>query len=111
MKKTSIASLQERLASWIKWDLAAYHLGACLGFWPEYGAPKPEDPWHSVKATITNSHLGDTLAYFLFALSEERCLDRRDQYQVDYRWNKNYVGHADLMSVLSQGDKVMTTRK
>lgn len=101
--KTSTASLKERLENWTKWDLAVYHLGACLGFWSEFGAPLGEDPWHGTKGTISASHLGDALSYLLFALSEEKCLERKTQLSVMYRWNKNYVGHADLLSTL--GDK------
>lgn len=105
MKKTSIASLQERLAGWTDWDLAMYHLGACLGFWPEFGAPGdatgPFDPWHGVKGVMWSANpLGDAISYFLGALVLEGCLERKDEHNIELRWNPNYKGDADLISTL-----------
>jgi len=105
MKKTSIASLKERLAGWTSWDGAMYHLGACLGFWPEFGAPGdasgPFDPWHGVKGTIWSANpLGDAIGHFLDSLVEEGCLERREEPDIEFRWNPNYKGHADLISTL-----------
>jgi hypothetical protein len=57
VKKTSIASLQERLAGWHDWDGASYEVGACLGFWPEFGAPIGEDHWNGVKGVIWSRNL------------------------------------------------------
>lgn len=90
----SLASLQERLADWTDWDLAEYELGACLGFWPEFGAPSdasgPLDPWHGVKGVIWSaSTLGDGLYDFLQVLVKEGCLERREP-DIQYRWNSNY---------------------
>jgi len=111
MKKTSIASLQERLAGWLPWDEAMYQVGATLGFWPEFGAPGdatgPFDPWHGVKEVMhTNKHeLGAILEYFLDELADEGCLEVK-AVDVDgiptshYRWNPNYKGMADLISTL-----------
>jgi hypothetical protein len=105
MKKTSIASLQERLAGWTDWDGASYHLGACLGFWPEFGAPGdatgPFDPWHGVKGVIWSSNpLGNTLATFLEGLVKIGALERRDEPDIQFRWNPKYKGPADLVSIL-----------
>jgi hypothetical protein len=105
MKKTSIASLQERLAGWVSWDLAIYTTGACLGFWPEFGAPVDvegyHDAWNGVKGVIWSANpLGDALAYFLEALVVEGCLERRDEPDIEFRWNPNYKGEADLISIL-----------
>ena len=101
MRKTSIASLQERLAGWTDWDITMYHLGACLGFWPEFGAPHDNDPWHGVKGVIWSANpLGDAISNFIIALSKEGCLERRDEPDIAYRWNPNYKGHADLISIL-----------
>ena len=101
MKKTSIASLQERLAGWTSWDIAIYHLGACLGFWPEFGAPDGEDQWNGVKGTIWSGNpLGDVMAQFIISLAEEGCLERHDEPEIEYRWNPNYVGDADIISTL-----------
>lgn len=99
MKKTSIASLQERLAGWTSWDGAAYHLGACLGFWPEFGAPGdatgPFDSWHGVKGIMWSSE-GDHLYHFLDGLVEMGCLERRDEPDIEYRWNPNFKGFGEL---------------
>lgn len=82
-----------------------YHLGACLGFWPEFGAPSdatgPFDPWHGVKGVIWSSNvLGDAVSDFIVALQQEGCLERRDEPDVEYRWNPKYKGLADLISTL-----------
>ncbi len=94
--KTSIASLQERLTDWVEWDLAAYHLGACLGFWPEYGAPVAYggDPWNGVKGIMWSSE-GDELYFFLDGLVEMGCLETRQEPDVAYRWNPNFKGFTD----------------
>jgi hypothetical protein len=99
--KTSIASLQERLAGWTDWDLASHHLGACLGFWPEFGAPPGHDHWQGTKGVIWSSNaLGDALHHFLNELVNEGCLERREDPDTAYRWNPNYKGSADIISVL-----------
>lgn len=89
--KTSIASLKERLADWIEWDGAAYHLGACLGFWPEYGAPPGHDNWHGYKGVVWSSE-GDELYHFLDGLVTMGLLERKEEPDIAYRWNPNYKG-------------------
>jgi hypothetical protein len=105
MKKTSIASLQERLGDWTSWDMTIYQVGACLGFWPEFGAPGdatgPFGPWHGVKGVIwSDSVLGDAIADLIYDLVQEGCLERREEPDTEYRWNPKYKGHADLISTL-----------
>lgn len=105
MNKSSIASLQERLTGWVDWDGAIYTLGACLGFWPEFGAPSDArgqfDSWHGVKGTIwSNNPLGNALAEFLEALVVEGCLERREEPDIGFRWNPKYKGAANLPSIL-----------
>ena len=105
MKKTSIASLQERLAGWTNWEQAMYQVGACLGFWPEFGAPGdaigPFDPWHGVKDTVyLRNPLGDAIGYFLNDLIEQGVLELREQPDIELRWKPDYKGHADLISTL-----------
>jgi hypothetical protein len=103
----STATLKERLAGWLPWDEAMYQVGACLGFWPEFGAPHDHDPWNHVKDVMhTNKHeLGAILEWFLKDLAEEGCLEEK---AVDvkgiptayYRWNPNYKGKADVITTL-----------
>lgn len=101
MKKTSIASLQERLADWTDWDLAMYHLGACLGFWPEFGAPHDNDQWHGVKSIMWSSnYLGDAMYVFMTHLAKEGCLEVTSEPDIKFRWNPEYKGEADLISML-----------
>ncbi len=86
MRKTAIASLQERLAGWTDWDGAAYEVGACLGLWPEFGAPVGEDHWNGVKGIMWSS-FGDPLYHFLDGLVEMGYLERREEPDIAYRWN------------------------
>jgi hypothetical protein len=86
MMKSSIASLQERLADWVDWDGAAYQVGACLGLWPEFGAPYNEDCWHGVKGIMWSSQ-GDFIYHFLDGLVKAGYLERREEPDIGYRWN------------------------
>ena len=97
----SNASLQERLSEWVDWDIASYHVGACLGFWPEFGAPYDHDQWHGVKGIMWSANpLGDALTNFLEALVVEGCLEKREEPDIAFRWNSNYKGEADITTLL-----------
>ena len=103
--KTSIASLKERLADWHDGDDAAYQLGACLGFWPEFGSPAGyegmSDCWHGAKGVMwSDNPLGNALYDFLNALVEEGCLEYREEPDIGYRWHPYYEGRADIITVL-----------
>lgn len=87
----SIASLKERLKDWVEWDWAAYHLGACLGFWGDFGAPDGHDPWHGIKGVMwSNNPLGNSLYHFLDNLVDAGVLERKEEPDIAYRWNPNY---------------------
>ena len=89
----SNADLKERLAGWTSWDLASYHVGANLGFWPDMGAPPGEDHWYGAKGIIWSANpLGDAIANFLEGLVSEGLLERRDEPEIEFRWNPNYKG-------------------
>lgn len=91
--KTSISSLQEKLSGWTCWDGAIYNLGACLGFWPEFGAPLGHDPWNGVKGIVwSNNPVGNALGHFLDALVEANVLERREEPDTEFRWNSNFEG-------------------
>lgn len=94
--KKSIASLKERLADWRDWDGASYELGACLGFWVDFGAPHDEDLWHGVKGVMwSRNPLGESLILFLDALVAAEVLEKREEPDTAYRWNPNYEGDAN----------------
>jgi hypothetical protein len=95
------ASLKERFAGWLDWDIACYNVGACLGFWTEFGAPYDHDSWHGVKSVIWSANpLGDAIANFLEALVVEGCLEKREGNDIAFRWNPNYKGQADILTIL-----------
>lgn len=89
----SSATLKERLSNWVDWDGASYHVGVCLGFWGDFGGPYGVDPWHGVKGIIWSANpLGDGIAHFLEALVKEGMLERREEPDIQFRWNKDYKG-------------------
>ena len=92
MSKTSIATLKERLSDcWVDWDMAAYQIGACLGFWGEFGAPIGFDQWHGTKQVMwSNNPLGSAISLFLDALVDAGCLERKDEPITMFRWNDKY---------------------
>lgn len=87
----STSSLKERLQNWSDWDGVCYEVGVCLGFWPDFGAPDPHDPWHGVKGIIWSSHpLGEAIGQFVIALTAAGMLEENPEVQLSYRWNKDY---------------------
>lgn len=96
--KTSVASLKERLIDWQDWDHAAYQVGVCLGFWPEFGAPHYNDPWHETKDVFWAANpLGAALHIFLDLLVKDGVLEKREEPDIGFRWNPNYEGKADIL--------------
>jgi hypothetical protein len=84
-------SLKERLSVWSSWDITSYEVGACLGFWPNFGALPGNDPWHGIKGVIWSSNiLGDSINVFISALVDEGMLEKRDDPDIEFRWNINY---------------------
>lgn len=98
----STATLKERLKGWVPWDRAMYEVGANLGFWPEFGAPHDNDPWHGRKDIFhTNKEeLGLVLECILDDLVTVGCLEVKsvDENGVPtayYRWDPEYDGVAN----------------
>lgn len=92
-----MASLKERLFDWIDFDGAAHHVGVCLGFWREWGAPLDQDPWGGTKHIFWSSTpVGESISWFLDNLVKAEVLEL-DESGIKYRWNPNYVGDADMM--------------
>jgi hypothetical protein len=81
-------TLQERFADWVEWDGASFEMGAHLGLWPEWDS---KDPWGEVKGIIWSSNpLGDGIANFLEALVKAEVLERREEPDTAFRWNKSF---------------------
>lgn len=90
--KKSIASLKERLSDWMDWDGACYEVGACLGFWPDFGATHDQDCWHGAKGIIWSANpLGNAISDFLEGLVLEGMLEREESGP-SFRWNPEYKG-------------------
>ena len=98
----STATLKERFAGWLRWDEAMYAIGANLGFWPEFGAPHDNDPWHGRKELLTSNteELALMLECLLDDLVRVGCLEGKD-FEEDgiptayYRWDPEYNGVAN----------------
>ena len=103
MNKTSLASLEQRLSDWTSLEMSVYHLGACLGFWPEFGAPVSHggDPWYGMKDLIFKEDSSiQPLICFLGNLSIANILEMKEtsipneskipDIKIEYRWNKNF---------------------
>lgn len=93
MKKTSLASLEERLSGWVDWDSAFYQVGACLGFWPEFGGPESHgaDIWNGVKYIIWSEHpIGSAISHFMDELVAAGVLEKREEPDIAYRWNSKF---------------------
>lgn len=91
--KQSIASLKERLTGWHSLDIVSYEVGACLGFWRDFGSPTGEDPWNGAKSVIwSNGALGRAIYNFILGMVEEGMLEFKnyDDEIPELRWNPNY---------------------
>jgi hypothetical protein len=85
-----MATLKERLGDWHDWDTAAFEVGACLGFWGDFGAPPGEDPWWGTKGVFwSNNPLGTALHTFVLCLVKSGMLEA-DEDKLAFRWNPNY---------------------
>ena len=89
--KNSMAGLKERLSDWKGWDMVSYDVGACLGFWGDFGAPPGHDCWKSYKWVMwSDNPLGNILSDFVHNLVKIGMLEKRDEPDVQYRWNSSY---------------------
>ena len=92
--KQSIASLKERLTGLHSLDIVSYEVGACLGFWRDFGAPTGEDPWNGTKGVIgSNNPLGKAIDSFILGMVDENMLEYRENEEItEFRWNPKYEG-------------------
>ena len=80
-------SLREALADWSDWDGAGYALGMCLGLMP------PEPRWGCAKhAFWLNHEIGNMLYAMLDQLVTAGMLEKRDEPDIQYRWNPAFCG-------------------
>lgn len=85
----STATLKERLSGdWKDWDFVSYEIGACLGFWKDFGAPPGEDHWNGAKGVIWSANpLGDAIYTFIESLIAAGMLEKQED---KFRWNPSY---------------------
>ena len=73
-------TLKESTGDWTDWDCAAHGLGICLGLTP---------PRH----ILWSDHpVGRLLYLMLDQLVEQRILEKRDEPDIQYRWNPTFHG-------------------
>jgi hypothetical protein len=85
---TGIETLKAALQDWTDWDGAGYSMAVALGLIdPQLSS------FHSAKHVFWSNHaVGNTLHQFLEALASLGVLERRDEPDVQYRWNRAYRG-------------------
>jgi hypothetical protein len=80
-------SLREALSDWRDWDGAGYTLGICLGLMP------PEPGWGRAKHVFWSNHeIGNMLYAMLDQLVAAGVLEKRDEPDIQYRWNPAFRG-------------------
>ncbi|MGW4895891.1 hypothetical protein ACWEQL_27095 [Kitasatospora sp. NPDC004240] len=78
--------LSTELADWTDWDGAAFHVGRALGVFPE------SETFPHVKSVFwTANPLGDALHDILLCLAAAGVLERRDEPDEQFRWNRPTV--------------------
>ena len=80
-------SLREALTDWTDWDGAMHSLGICLGLFPQ------EDNFGNTKHVFWSSNpVGEALFRMLDELVGVGILERRDEPDIQYRWNPAFKG-------------------
>jgi hypothetical protein len=80
-------SLREALSDWTDWDWAGYKLGICLGLMP------PEPTFGRAKHVFWSNHpVGNVLYRMLDELVALSVLEKRDEPDIQYRWNPAFQG-------------------
>lgn len=82
-----LTGLRARLAEWTDFDMAAYHLGVCLGLFS--GASTVDEFLKYKHIFWTNCTLGNMLSDILSTLHLEGILLNDDDDGV-YKWNPNF---------------------
>jgi hypothetical protein len=82
-------SLRERLNDWTDIDCAAYELGCALSLIGEARSPFQTRAKH----VFWSSHpVGETLYQMLEMLADLGILQKRDEPELQYRWNPTFKG-------------------
>jgi hypothetical protein len=85
-------SLRELLAEWTDWDFASYSLAICLGLMksaPAFGRSK--------HVFWSNHPIGDLLLGMLNSMTIAGVLERRDEPDIQFRWNAAFKGSWDVV--------------
>lgn len=84
-------TLKEELAEWHDWDGAMYYVGSCMGLWPSWpvGGAWPS---HIKGIMWSNNPIGDMLMQQLELLVEQGVLEKRDEPDLQFRWNPAFKG-------------------
>jgi hypothetical protein len=86
---TGIETLKAALQDWTDWDGAGYSIAVALGLIDPQVSPFQTRAKH----VFWSDHaVGSTLLQFLEALASLGVLERRDEPDVQYRWNRAYRG-------------------
>jgi hypothetical protein len=80
-------TIKSRLGDWTDWDGAAYSLGICLGLMPD------QSGFGAAKHVFWSNHpVGNTLNRILELLVEQGILEKREEPDIQYRWNPSFRG-------------------
>lgn len=80
-------TFKDRINDWTDWDGAAYSLGICLGLMPDVSG------WGAAKHVFWSNHpVGVLLHSMLNQMVELGILERRDEPDIQYRWNSTFSG-------------------
>ena len=83
-------TLREAFSDWRDWDSAGLALAVCLGLMPP---PAPGGGWGNAKHVFWSNHpVGNALAKILDDLAAAGVLERRDDPDIQYRWNPSFRG-------------------
>ena len=81
-------TLKIQLDDWVDWDVAAYYLAQSLGLMDEM-VSFAKDAKH---VFWTDNVLGNILHGILNELVSCQVLERRDEPDIQYRWNPSFKG-------------------
>src|SRR5262249_36707237 len=87
--RPGIETLEAALEDWTDWDTAGYYLAVALGLIDPERSPFPTKAKH---VFWSDNAVGNALRQFLEKLASLGVLERRDEPDIQYRWNQEYRG-------------------